>query len=208
MTRTVVLAVAAIAAAVVIIAGDRLLTDWLSDWPPEFGKPFPNIATVDHRGEELRISDFAGKVVLVHTAAMASPASNAYAGGHTLGGVGGIRPDAGVRALESDMMRFGNSRLEDDDLAVVHLLIYNVAEDAPDAGDAALWATHFRLDQRSGVFAAAPTRDLRSASSAAITPGIWLVDKRGFVRYAAAGRTPRHDLALELMPAIPALLGN
>ncbi len=196
-------------AAVTLYGGfNEVKLAWFVDWPPRFGKPFPDVTLVDHRGEMLRIGDFAGKVVLVHPVAMSSPASNAFAGGGTLGGVGGVRPQAGLQSLEFYLARYGNARLDDSGLALVHLLLYDLEADAPDREDAALWADRFRLDERPNVHVVTPRTDLRGRASAGVIPGVFLVDKRGFVRYAAAGRPQRHDLFRELLPAAPSLLAR
>lgn len=208
MARNVAVALAAVAAAAVVVGVLEFAPAFLADWPPRFARPFPDTTFVDRRGETLRAADLAGKVVLVHAVDMASPESNALAGGDALGGVGGVRPEVGVRSLAFALARDGGARLDDPGLALLHVLLYDLEGGAPDADDAALWAEHFRLDRAPNVHVVAPRRDLRGRASAAAVPGVWLVDKDGFVRYAAAGPAPRHDLARELLPAVPVLLAR
>ena len=207
MARTVTIIVLAVCAAAAILGVDAARRALFSDWPPRFARPFPDIALVDSRGADLRVGDLAGRVVLVHAVDMASPVSNALAGGGALGGVGGVRAEAGARPLEFLLARHG-ARPGDPRLAVLHLLLYDAEGGAPDRADAALWAAHFRLDGRANVHVAAPRGDLRGPAAAALAPGAWLLDRDGFVRYAAVGDPPRHDLETELLPAAARLMAG
>ena len=208
MKRVVILALAALAAAALSFGYDKFGVALFTDWPPRFGRPFPDIALVDACGERFRIADMAGRAALVHAADMSSPAASAYAGGQTLGGFGGVRPQPGLRSLEFYLARHGAAAPGDPRVAIVHLLLYDEDGGAPDAEDAARWAAHFRLEGRPNVVVAAPARDLRGSASLAILPGVWLLDADGFVRYAAAGRNPRHDLLGELLPGAAALVAD
>ena len=204
--RRLVIAVLAALAAVALAGGfNEARLALFVDWPPRFARPFPDIALVDSRGEALRMSDLAGEAALVHAVAMSSPASSALAGGDVLGGFGGVRPQAGLRSLEFLLARHGVAQPGDGGPTVLHLLLYDPGGGAPDAADAAAWATHFRLDGRPGIRVAAPAGDLRGRASAGMVPGVYLVDKESFVRYEAAGRAPRHDLFRDLLPAAAAL---
>lgn len=208
MARVVIAALAIVAAATLYGGFNEVRLALFVDWPPRFARPFPDVALVDHRGAEFRISDLAGQVVIVHAAAMPSPAANAFAGGQALGGMGGVRPQVGLRSLDFYLARHGGARLGDPGLALAHLLLYDMEGGAPSAADAAAWAEHFRFDGQLGVYAAVPAGDLRGRASAALLPGVYLVGKDGYVRYESAGRRPRHDLLRELLPAVAELLAK
>ncbi len=208
MRRVVIAGLAGIAAVMLAGGFNEVRLGLFADWPPRFGRPFPDIAMVDAGGGRFRISDLAGKVVAVHAAAMSSPAASAFAGGQALGGFGGVRPQVGLRSLEFYLARNGGIAPGDPRAVVLHLLLYDAEGGAPDAEDAARWAAHFRLAGRPNAVVAAPARDLRGRASAGILPGVYLLDRGGFVRYEAAGRAPRHDLLREMLPAAAGLAGD
>ena len=55
-------------------------------WPPKLGQRYPDLQVIDHHGNKRRLSDFAGKVLLVEPVGMNCPACNAYAGAEFAGG--------------------------------------------------------------------------------------------------------------------------
>ncbi len=162
---------------------------------------------VNYDGQEFRISDFEGRVILLGLVSMQSPVSNAYAGGGYKGGFGGVEPRPGLGSLDDYLEKHAGGLTPDfSDLVVVHLLIYDEDRRAPTIDDAMRWAEHFDLSGRPNVYVAVARRDLRGRDSAAMTPGFQLVDKNAILRADSTGFEPRHDLFGELLPEIPNLL--
>ena len=59
-------------------------------WPPINGQRYPDLVLEDSHGQLTRLSDHAGKVILVELTAVPCKGCQAFAGGHRYGGFAGI----------------------------------------------------------------------------------------------------------------------
>lgn len=178
-------------------------------WPPKLGQRYPDLQVIDHHGNKRRLSDFAGKVLLVEPVGMNCPACNAYAGAQFNGGFNGLTPQEGLASIEQYLPDYGGGvTLGQGDLVLIHLVLYDFFMEAPDVEDARMWAEHFGLDQRSNVHVVIGARDMRGRASFDMVPGFHLVDRQFVLRKDSTGHRPRHNLYSELLPEIPALLAN
>lgn len=176
-------------------------------WPPQVGKPFPDIAFTNYDGSTIHLSDFEGKVVLVEPVGMTCTACNAFSGGHKYGGIADIRPQTNLRALEDYLYEYGfGMTLDHPDLVFVQILIYDLAVDAVGLDDVQIWAEHYRFDTNPDVFVVFSEADLRSRASFEMIPGVLLVDKTSVVRFDSTGNQRRHNLFTELLPNVSLLL--
>ena len=191
-----------------LLAGcDDLDLDEGAFWPPRVGEAYPEITFVNYDGRELKLSDFAGQVVLVEPVGMTCEACNALSGGNERGGVGQIIPQGNLESLEAYIDRYcGGVTLDHPDVVLVQVLLYDLAMEAPDLEDAAIWAQHFGFDRDPDVFVVVPKGDLRGKASFALIPGVQLVDKEGVMRFDATGHRPKHNLWTELLPSVPWLI--
>lgn len=178
-------------------------------WPPMVGGTYPDLEVVNRAGQNLRLSSFRGKVILVEPVGMSCPACNAFAGGNNgIGGYRGLRPQEGVPSIEKLLERKAKGvKLTDPDLVLIHLVLYDYEMQAPDVQDARDWAQHFGLSPKEAKVVV-PRYDLRSPTTYNLIPGFHLIDRDFILRYDAAGHNPRDDLWSELLPAIPRLLGR
>ncbi len=195
----------------VLIAVAVLLSGCREDgsWPPKLGQHYPDLQVIDHHGTKRRLSDFAGKVLLVEPVGMNCPACNAFAGAQVNGGFNGLTPQDGLASIERYLPDYaGGVTLGEGDLVLIHLLLYDFFMEAPDVEDARMWAEHFGLDQRTNVHVVVSARDMRGRASFDMVPGFHLVDRQFRLRKDSTGHRPRHNLFTELLPEIPSLLAN
>jgi hypothetical protein len=176
-------------------------------WPPKLGQAYPEITFLNYDSQELRLSDFKGKVVLVEPVGMTCEACNAFSGGNERGGVGKIIPQGNLESLETYIARYcGGVTLDHPDVVLVQVLLYDLTMEAPDLEDATIWAQHFGFDKDPNVYVVVSKTDLRSDASFKMIPGVQLVDKNSLLRFDSTGHRPKHNLWSELLPAVPWLL--
>ncbi|MCP4660938.1 MAG: hypothetical protein GY856_36520 [bacterium] len=177
-------------------------------WPPQVGRPYPDLELLDRHGESLRLSSFQGKVILVEPIGMNCPACNGFVGGNKpgVGGFNGMRPEKGAVSLHEMLHRRAPEvDLGDVGIVFVHLLLYDYQMGPPDPEDAWDWDAHFRVAEQDGLVVV-PNRDLRGPAAYNLIPGFQLIDRDFVLRYDATGHNPRDSLWDELLPAIPHLL--
>lgn len=178
-------------------------------WPPTLGKPFPNLVFTSHDGRKVRISDFKGKVVLVEPVGMSCQACNAFSGGHEVGGIGDIAPQEGLGTLEEYLSTYGDGvSLENDDVVLVQILLYDLDMKALDIEDARKWVEHFGLDRNPNVYVVFSEKNLTNRASFLMVPGVQLVDKTSVVRFDSTGHRPRHNLYTQLLPGVRRYLND
>jgi hypothetical protein len=178
-------------------------------WPPRLGEPYPDLEFTNYDGRKVRLSDFKGKVILVEPVGMTCQACNAFAGAHVRGTFQGIRPQPGLKSIEEYMReRLNGLTVDNSDLVLVQLILYDLFMDAPDIEDARIWAEHFGLDGNPNIYVLFSERDLRGKTSFDMIPGFQLVDRNSVVRADSTGHQPRHNLFAELLPMIPKVLNE
>ena len=109
-------------------------------------------------------------------------------------------------SLDEAARDYGQVSLDDDDLVVVHLLLYGFDRQAPSVEDAAEWAGHYGLDERPNHVVLVGDPRMIGPASFRMIPGLQLVDRDFVLRYDAAGRSAPDDLWRELWPAVGELL--
>lgn len=109
-------------------------------------------------------------------------------------------------SLDAAARDYGRVSLDDEDLVVVHLLLYGFDRQAPSVADAREWAEHFELDERDNHLVLVGDPRLIGSESFRRIPGLQLVDRDFVLRYDAAGRQAPDDLWTELWPAVGDLL--
>jgi hypothetical protein len=176
-------------------------------WPPEVGKSYPDLAVINHRGERFMLSSLKGKVVIVEPIGMSCTACQAFAGGNKVGGFQGVTPQRGLGSLEELVKQYSwGVSLSSDKVAVVQLLLYDPALNAPTVESARLWAEHFGIDKRPNWHVVVPDGDLRNDASYQMIPGFQLVDKKFVLRLDSSGHNPQNNLFKELIPSIAKLI--
>lgn len=178
------------------------------EWPPVKGNQFPDLELRDATGATVRLSRFRGKTVLVEPVGMSCPGCQALTGGNELGGYGGAKPQEGLPGLDAILER-GGIDPRHSDLVIVQVLLFDMALGTPTPADAAAWAAHFRLAERSNVVVLVGDDRLRQAKGTyELVPGFFLVDQGGMLLLDATGHQPKDDLALAVLPTLAELLGG
>ncbi len=179
-------------------------------WPPQVGRPYPDLRLRTPQGDRVALSSLRGRVILVEPIGMDCPACNAFSGANRPG-VGGFqrtRPQKGLPSVHEMLAERGVS-LSDERLVYVQLLLYDTSRSKPPTlALARRWAQHFGLGSRENELLLVGEDYLIGPASFKMIPGLQLVDRDFTLRWDATGHRPRHDLWRELLPALPALLAE
>ena len=98
-------------------------------WPPELGKSYPDLHLVDHLGRPFELSSLKGKIILLEPIGMDCPACQAFCGGNSKGGLGGVKPQSNLPSMEEAFAKYtGGCSYWDDRIAHVQLLLYDMSK--------------------------------------------------------------------------------
>lgn len=179
-----------------------------ASWPPKVGDPFPDIAFLDYRGQEVRLTDFRGKVLLVEPVGMSCKACNSLADRFSRGAYLGAQKQNGMPNMEELLRRFGKGlTLSHPDILHVQLILYDLTNEQPDGEDAKLWSEHFRFDRDPNVIVLVPKEDPRNRKTFEAIPGVWLIDRVLVVIADATGRNPGATIWDDVMPRVAQQVG-
>jgi hypothetical protein len=176
-------------------------------WPPRVGEPFPDLHLVTHTGQKMRLSELKGKVILIEPVGMTCPACNAFAGANRLGGYQGITPQKGLPSIEELLPRYAEGvELGDENIALVHVILYDLKMQAPKPDDAKKWYRHFGMSDYDNIYVMAADQRFIGQASYDMIPGFFLVDQDFVLRSDSTGHHPRHSLWQHLLPMVGKLL--
>ncbi len=178
------------------------------EWPPQVGKPFPDLLLLDARGRLTRLSQFRGRVLLVELVATGSPASVAFAGGHAYGPFQSVAPQTNLKSLQDYLHQFGPVDLRDLRLVHVRLVIFNRNGLPPTVEDLQQWETHFRLEGFPNAITLAAKGPIVGPQNRDRVPGFYLVDRQFVVRAESCGVNPKHDFYGFVIPLLHELLNQ
>jgi hypothetical protein len=178
-------------------------------WPPQLGKPYPDLRLLDSGGRQVQLSDYRGKVLLIEPIGVDCPACQAFAGAN-MKGVGPLRsctPQKNLQSIEEYTQQYAGVSLDDPRLVYIQLLLYNWTQQAPPTLDEAReWAEHFGADRRPNRLVLVAAAEMIGPASYAMIPGFQLVDAEFVLRADSTGHNPRHNLYSDLLPQLPNLL--
>ncbi|MDQ5937724.1 MAG: cytosine permease [Cyanobacteriota bacterium erpe_2018_sw_21hr_WHONDRS-SW48-000092_B_bin.40] len=174
-------------------------------WPPVVGRTYPEIELCDLTGKKVKLSSYAGRVILLEPIGMSCPACQAFVGGEKKGGINGVTPQGGTSSLESYLAAAGVSPA---DTRVVHvqLLLYGPNMGVPTLAEAQAWAKHFDFGRRSNEVLLVGDQRYINQHSYDMIPGMQLIDKNFVLVCDATGHNPRSSLFSELIPSVSKLL--
>lgn len=174
-------------------------------WPPVVGRTYPEIELCDLTGKKVKLSSYAGRVILLEPIGMSCPACQAFVGGEKKGGINGVTPQGGTSSLESYLAAAGVSPT---DTRVVHvqLLLYGPSMGVPTLAEAQAWAKHFDFGRRSNEVLLLGDQRYINQHSYDMIPGMQLIDKNFVLVCDATGHNPRSNLFSELIPSVSKLL--
>ena len=179
-------------------------------WPPEVGKPYPDLEMVDQKGHAVRLSSFKGKVLLIEPVGMNCPACLSWSGTHRYGAFQGMMGQDNVSAIEEMFPRYaGGISLSDPRIIHLQLLLFNSSMMPTSADDAKAWAGHFQMHRSNQVVLAGSAPLLvpeRHQASYNLVPGFQLVDKNFILQSDSTSDNPKTNLWTELLPMVPRLV--
>lgn len=174
-------------------------------WPPALNNYYPDIQMMSLSGKPVRLSSFAGKVILVEPIGMSCPACQAYAGGDRLGGINRVSPQGGVESADK-MLASHNISPSDSRLVRVQLLLYGPNMQAPTLAEAQAWAKHFGFGQKPNEVVLIADGQYQNSGSYNMIPGFQLIDKDFVLRSDACGHYPKSGLYDHLLPMLKKML--
>ena len=180
-----------------------------SSWPPRLGQLYPDLQLSDASGNRVQLSDYSGKVLLIEPIGVDCPACQAFAGAHREG-VGPLRnctPQQNLQSIEEYAEERAGVSLDDPRLVYVQLLLYNWTRQGPPTQEEAReWAEHFGADRQPNHLVLIADPEMIGPASYAMVPGFQLVDTDFVLRFDSTGHNPHHNLWIDLLPELPALL--
>ncbi len=174
-------------------------------WPPVVGQTYPEIELSDLGGRKIKLSSFAGKVILLEPIGMSCPACQAFVGGATKGGINGVQPQGGVSSIDSYLQASGVAP-GDPRLVRVQLILYGPGLGVPTLAEAQAWAKHFDFGRGSNEVIMLGDQRYINQSSYNMIPGFQLIDKNFTLVCDATGHNPRSNLYTELIPSVKRFL--
>ncbi len=197
----------------IMAKGGQLNKNLPEIWPPKMNNVYPDFAMIDQEGREFLLSSLKGKVIIVEYIDISSPVSQAQSGARKFG--------AYYAASSSDIDEYakpfaevlkkntsGSIVLPNDNIIELKIIIYGEGGGAGTRDDAQQWAQHFNLKKSDNVIVAVTKNDFRGKESDVIISGFQLLDKNMLLRVDSSGATPKHSLAMTLVPLVPKLIRN
>lgn len=178
-------------------------------WPPKMNVPYPDIELFDQKGQAFKISQLAGKILIVEYIDMSSPISQAQSGAKTKGAFGIMQDvDQYAEPFYDTLRKNAEGSISFPNNKVIHLKIIAYTQDGaqPSRDDAQNWAAHFGFKKENNIIVAVPKNDLRDLRTQDLVTGFQLVDKNQKLRVSSAGTAPKHNLKLTLIPLFEKLL--
>lgn len=175
-------------------------------WPPIDGQRYPDLVLEDSHGQLVRLSDHAGKVILVELAAVPCKGCQAFAGGNQYGGFAGIGVQSGLDSIHSYARNIASINLKSsDEVLLVQLLLYGKGMGAPTREETQGWAEHFRIHDSDHQFVLRGDPSMVNRTTYNMIPGFHLIDRDFILRSDSCGHQPKANLYTELLPKLKKL---
>lgn len=175
-------------------------------WPPIDGRRYPDLVLEDSHGQLVRLSDHAGKVILVELAAVPCKGCQAFAGGNQYGGFAGIGVQSGLDSIHHYAGNIASINLKSsDDVLLIQLLLYGKGMGAPTREETQGWAEHFRIHDRDHQFVLRGDPSMVNRTTYDMIPGFHLIDRDFILRSDSCGHRPKANLYTELLPKLKQL---
>jgi len=186
---------------------DTSTTDRLVEfWPPIDGQRYPDLVLEDSHGQLVRLSDHAGKVILVELAAVPCEGCQAFSGGHQYGGFAGIGVQPGLDSIHQYAREIASINLtSSEDVLFVQLLLYGKGMGAPTSEETRAWAEHFRIHDSDHQFVLRGDSSMVNHTTYSMIPGFHLIDRDFILRSDSCGHQPKANLYTDLLPKLARL---
>ncbi len=175
-------------------------------WPPIEGERYPDLVLEGSNGQVVRLSDHAGKVILVELAAIPCHGCQAFAGGNQYGGYADMGVQTGLDSIHLYAQKYASVNLKStDDVLFVQLLLYGKAMGAPTREETSGWAEHFRMNDSQHEIVLRGDPSMVSQTTYSMIPGFHLIDRDFILRSDSCGHNPKANLYSELLPMLKTL---
>lgn len=104
-------------------AADAGQTKFRLFWPPVLNNYYPDAEMQTLSGKKVKLSQYAGKVILIEPIGMSCPACQAFAGAGAKGGFSGVAPQEGLQSIDALLSQNGISP-QDPRLVRIQILLY------------------------------------------------------------------------------------
>lgn len=175
-------------------------------WPPVDGQRYPELVLEDSHGQTVRLSDHAGKLILVELAAIPCKGCQAFAGGNQYGGFSGVGVQKGLDSIHNYTRNIASIDLKSsDDVLLVQLLLYGKGMGAPTREETQGWAEHFRIHDSEHQFVLRGDPSMVNRTTYNMIPGFHLIDRDFILRSDSCGHRPKENLYTDLLPKLKEL---
>jgi hypothetical protein len=172
---------------------------------PAVGHRYPDLELYDQSGSAVHLSDFRGKILLIHAVSMACPICQALSAADRFGPYGTVIPDVRFFSLENYLHRFAPGvHLNDPRIQVLQIIFFDEQQEPPTPAELAAWSAHFDLHRRNIIVLGAPM-NLSQTLGRKIVPGFQLLDRNMVLRADSTGRIPQQDFVNQLLPLLQSL---
>jgi hypothetical protein len=173
-------------------------------WPPVVNQFYPELELCNLSGKKVKLSSFAGKVILLEPIGMSCPACQAFVGADKKGGMNGVVPQSGLSSIDALLAAQGVSP-SDPRLVRVQLLLYGPTLNAPSLAEAQAWAKHFDFGKRDNEALLIGDQRYINQHSFNMIPGFQLIDRNFVLRCDACGHNPKSNMYTQLIPMVAKL---
>ncbi|MEM6474405.1 MAG: hypothetical protein AAF802_33030, partial [Planctomycetota bacterium] len=154
-----------------------------------------------HRGDPTRLSQFAGKIILVEYAAIPCAGCQAFAGGKTRGSFGGF-PVQALESIDHYAKQFAGTVLGTEDVVFVQVILYGKSVSSPTPSEVAGWAKHFGMDSSPHRVVLRGDASMLNQTTFDMIPGFHLIDRDFVLRSDSCGHQPAENLYTDLLPLL------
>lgn len=170
-------------------------------WPPKLNSKYPDLELMSSSGKKVKLSSFAGKIILLEPIGMSCPACQAFVGAEEKGVFQGGSSQPGLPSIDT-MLKQNGIAANDSRLARVQLILYSPSLSAPSLDQAKEWAKHFGFGEAKNELILIGDQSYINSASYNMIPGFQLIDKDFVLRCDATGHNPTNDLYKELLPML------
>ncbi len=188
---------------------DELRSNLPKPWPPQMNVRYPDLKLLNQKGQDFKLSDYEGRVIVVEYIDMGSPISQAQSGAKERGVFSTASNKFDKLTQSFDVMLEKNTEpsltLPQDDIVMVKVIVFGPEGKQGSRDDAQDWAEHFGFTIENNVIVAVPEVDIRGEAMNGVIGGYQLLDKNYKLRVDSAGPDPKHNLRMTFMPMVPKL---
>ncbi len=175
-------------------------------WPPVKGEPYPDFLMMRTDGPLVRLSEFAGKPLLIEPVGLPCAACQAWTGGRTKGGFQGVTPQADLPETDHYLGRHAETSIALGEFTYIQLLLYGMdGQNPPPLEEAVAWEEHFEQRERGIVALVADRRHINSTSHQLI-PGFHVVDSDFRLAAWSSNRQDDDSMLRVVFPTLGRLL--